>query len=226
MALFQTSHPLTTDIDISSSGFWAQTFDEREKSFARLRAEASVSWHVPVDYHSPHEEKGFWAVTRAADITTVSTNSEVFESKHGTTLDPSNASAAAGSFFLAMDPPEHTHYRGLVNAAFTPKQVKGIESRIVANAESIVDDLIGAGDVDFVEACSSRLPMETVSDIVGVPRSERLRVARAAENLVGGGEVAALQGQERYQKLMEEALFLYAIAKDLASFRRKTPGTT
>lgn len=225
MDLFQTSHPFTTDIDISSAQFWAQTFEERELAFATLRDTAPVSWHPPVDYHSPHDQKGFWAVTRAADITTVSTKHEIFESKHGFTLDPSDPErTAAGSFFLAMDPPDHTLYRGLVNAAFTPRQVRSIESRITANAKSIVDDLIGAGDIDFVEACSARLPMETVSDIVGVPNSERARVARAAENLVGGADVAGLQGQERLQKLVDEGLFLFAVAKDLAVFRRKNPG--
>ncbi len=224
MELFTTSHPFTTDIDISSSAFWAQPFAEREKSFARLRAEAPVSWHRPTDYHSPHNQQGFWAVTRAADITTVSTNSEVFQSKYGTTMDPTDPAGAAASFFLGMDPPEHTLYRGLVTAAFTPKQIGRIEGSIVANAEAIVDDLIGAGDIDFVESCSSRLPMETVSDMVGVPRADRERVARAAENLVGGLDVAGLQDQAKLLKLMEEAGFLFTIAKELAIHRRKNPG--
>ncbi|WP_216913209.1 cytochrome P450 [Nocardia noduli] len=224
MELFRTSHPFTTDIDISSTAFWAQPFAEREKSFARLRAEAPVSWHPPADYHSPHDQQGFWAVTSAADVTTVSTNSEVFQSKYGTTMDPADPAGAAASFFLGMDPPEHTLYRGLVNAAFTPKQIKGIEASIVSNSEAIVDDLIGAGDIDFVEHCSSRLPMETISDMVGVPKSERKRVARAAENLVGGLDVAGLEGEAKLLKLMEEAGYLFTIAKDLAVFRRKNPG--
>ncbi|WP_405181913.1 cytochrome P450 [Nocardia sp. NBC_01377] len=224
MELFRTSHPFTTDIDISSTAFWAQPFAEREKSFARLRAEAPVSWHPPADYHSPHDQQGFWAVTSAADVTTVSTNSEVFQSKYGTTMDPADPAGAAASFFLGMDPPEHTLYRGLVNAAFTPKQIKGIEASIISNSEAIVDDLIGAGDIDFVERCSSRLPMETISDMVGVPKSERKRVARAAENLVGGLDVAGLEGEAKLLKLMEEAGYLFTIAKDLAVFRRKNPG--
>ncbi|WP_072805458.1 cytochrome P450 [Rhodococcoides yunnanense] len=223
METARTSHPLTTDIDISSAQFWAQSFDDRDRAFARLRAEAPVSWHVPVDYHSPHEEVGFWAVTNIEDITTVSTTNEIFQSKHGFTLDPANPTAAAGAFFLAMDPPEHTFYRGLVNAAFTPKQVKTIESQIVANATAIVDDIVGAGDIDFVEHCAARLPMETVSDMLGVPHADRARVARAAECLVGGADVAGLEGEERYQKLIEEALFLYAVAKDMAAFRRTNP---
>ncbi len=222
--LYTTHHPFTADVDISSDTFWARPFRERDEAFARLRAEAPVSWHAPVSYHSPHSQEGFWAVTTAADITTVSTDSDLYQSGYGVMLEPIPPSTNSfGSFFLTMDPPDHTLYRGLVSAAFTPRNVKGIEDRIAARAKTIVDDLIGAGDIDFVERCSSRLPMHTVSDIVGVPESERERVRTAAENLVGGGEVAALEGEAKYQKLMEDALLLFSIAKDLAAFRRKNP---
>ncbi|ROO87278.1 cytochrome P450 [Actinocorallia herbida] len=223
MDLFTTAHPFTTGVDISSDEFWSKPFDERDKAFARLRAEAPVSWHPPVSYPAPHGEQGFWAVTRAADITTVSMDSETFQSRNGFTLDPIGASAAGGSFFLAMDPPEHSRYRSLVSAAFTPKQIKKIDDRIAANAHLIVDDLIGAGEVDFVEACSSRLPMETVSDIVGVPASERKRVAQAAENLFGAGEAHRMAPEEAVNLKMEEAIYLYSLAKDLAAHRRANP---
>ncbi len=224
MSLYTNTHPFTSGVDISSPGFWDLPFEAREESFARLRAEAPVSWHPPVHYPREHSQQGFWAVTRAADITAVSMDSEVFQSRHGVFLDPMDAeSARTGAFFLTMDPPEHSRYRGLVSAAFTPKQVRKIDDRISANARAVVDDLIGAGDVDFVAACSSRLPMETVSDIVGVPPSERERVARAAENLVGGADVARLPEAEGLTLRFEEAIYLFSLAKDLAAHRREHP---
>ncbi|GAA3389301.1 cytochrome P450 [Cryptosporangium minutisporangium] len=224
MPLFATPHPVTTEVDISSQRFWALPFAEREQSFARLRAEAPVSWHPPVEVDFPHDQRGFWAVTRAEDITAVSRDSEVFESKHGITLDPvSPEESVAVSFFLAMDPPEHTRYRKLISAAFTPKAIGRITERIERNAASIVDGLIGAGDVDFVEACSSRLPMTTVSDIVGVPESERDRVSRAAEHLVGGGDAAGLSREEFHSFAFGEVLYLFQVGADLAAHRRKNP---
>ncbi|MFC5747951.1 cytochrome P450 [Actinomadura rugatobispora] len=223
MGLFSTSHPFTTGVDISSDEFWSRSFQERDEAFARLRAEAPVSWHPPVSYPAPHEEQGFWAVTRVEDITTVSRDSETFQSRHGFTLDPLGARSTGGSYFLAMDPPEHTRHRGLVSAAFTPKQIRKIDDRITENARLIVDDLVGAGDIDFVEACSRRLPMETVSDMVGVPKSERGRVARAADNLFGAGEVSRLPAEEAMKLKMEEAIYLFSLAKDLAAHRREHP---
>jgi cytochrome P450 len=224
VALFATDHPVTTDVDLSSRRFWAQPFAVREQSFARLRAEAPVSWHPPIESPIDHDQRGFWAVTLAADITAVSRNSEVFRSRHGVSLDPvTPEESAAISFFLAMDAPEHTRYRGLVSAAFTPRAVARVADRIQRNAASIVDGLIGAGDIDFVESCSSQLPMTTVSDIVGVPESERDRVSRAAEHLVGGGEAAGLPLEEFRAFAYGEVLYLFQVGVELAAHRRAHP---
>lgn len=224
MALFATAHPVTTDIDISSQRFWSLPFDERETSFARLRAEAPVSWHPPIEVDFPHEQQGFWAVTRAADIMAVSRDAELFQSRHGTALEPiSVLEATAASFFLTMDAPEHSRYRGLISAAFTPRAVRRITERIERTATEIVDSLIGAGDIDFVTACAARLPMTTISDIVGVPPSEREKVAQAADNIVGGGDAAGLSRQEYQQFAFGEMMYLFQIGVDLAGHRRNHP---
>jgi cytochrome P450 len=224
MTLFATEHPFTTGLDISSSAFWARSFDEREQTFARLRAEAPVSWHPPTDWHEPHEQRGFWAVTRAADIRAVSLDSTLFCSANGTTLDPLDpALSTAASFFLTMDAPAHSRYRSLISAAFTPKAIARLASQIESNAERIVTDLAGAGDVDFVEACSARLPMETVSDLVGVPAADRARLALAAERLVGGADVPGRPMDEIYELLANEMFFVFGVGQELAAHRRAHP---
>ena len=75
--------------------------------------------------------------------------------------------------------------RRLISAAFTPKNVRRIEEQIHADAVTVVDDLIGAGDVDFVAACSARLPMMTISSMLGVEDSDREAVAHAGRVEVG-----------------------------------------
>ncbi len=117
------------------------------------------------------EEPGFWALTRRADIVHVSQHPELFTSADGVALNPMPAEIQRfASFFLAMDPPQHTVYRRLISSAFTPRNVRQIEEQIHRNAVGIVDDLVGAGDIDFVSACSARLPMLTIMDMLGVPR--------------------------------------------------------
>ena len=138
--------------------------------------------------HDP-DDPGYWAVTRHADIVTVSRDSDVFLSGKGVLFEnvPEELLEASQSF-LAMDPPRHTMIRKVVHAAFTPRQVRRIEDSIKANARDIVAELRDAGSgADFVEHCSKELPIRTLSDMVGIPESERAQVAHAADAMVSLG---------------------------------------
>lgn len=148
-------------LDITSHDFWSRPFDIRDQTFARLRALDGISWHRPLPTLFEIEEPGFWALTRRADLQFASQNPDLFTSAQGVALDPMPADVQKfATFFLGMDPPQHTTYRRLISSAFTPRNVRRIEEQIHANAVAIVDDLVGAGDIDFVEACSGRLPMQ------------------------------------------------------------------
>jgi cytochrome P450 len=215
-------------IDLSSRAFWSTTAAERERSFAVLRAERPVSWHPPVEdalMHDP-DDRGYWAVTRRADIVTVSRDNEVFLSGKGVIFEnvPVELLEASQSF-LAMDPPRHTKLRKVVHAAFTPRQVRRIEDSIKANAKTIVEELRAAGSgADFVDHCAKELPIRTLSDMVGIPESEREHVAEATDALVSWADPVYLNGREPLQVLLENQMYLHQIAGMLAAERREHPG--
>lgn len=231
-----TVSPITTmssrpydPIDISSKAFWSTTAAEREKSFAQLRAQRPVSWHRPVEetLMPDPEDPGFWAVTRHADILTVSRDSETFLSGKGVLFDtvPEELLEASQSF-LAMDAPRHTLIRKLVHSAFTPRQVARIESSIKDNAKAIVAELKVAGSgVDFVEQCAKELPIRTLSDMVGIPESERQQVAHAADALVSWADPIYLDGRNALEVLVANQFYLHQVANQLAADRRENPGT-
>jgi len=210
--------------DVSTRTFWAKDFVARDETFAQLRATEGLIWHQPLPSLFESDEPGFWAVTRRADIAHVSTHPELFSSAHGIALDPMPVEVQRiATFFLAMDPPEHTVYRRLISAAFTPKNVKRIEDQIHANAVAVVDDLVGAGDVDFVAACSTRLPMMTISDMLGVSPSDREAVAHAAEKLFSGSDDEYATLEERATHTINEMIFLNNCGIELAKHRRAHP---
>ncbi|WP_286212672.1 cytochrome P450 [Mycolicibacterium mageritense] len=231
-----TVSPITTmssrpydPIDISSKAFWSTTAAEREKSFAQLRAQRPVSWHRPVEetLMPDPEDPGFWAVTRHADILTVSRDSETFLSGKGVLFDtvPEELLEASQSF-LAMDAPRHTLIRKLVHSAFTPRQVARIETSIKDNARAIVAELKAAGSgVDFVEQCAKELPIRTLSDMVGIPESERQQVAHAADALVSWADPIYLDGRNALEVLVANQFYLHQVANQLAADRRENPGT-
>ena len=186
--------------DITSHDFWSRPFAARDETFAQLRAGDGLTWHRPFDSMFGMDEPGFWALTRRADVVFVSQHPELFSSADGVALNPMPAEIQRfASFFLSMDPPQHTTYRRLISSAFTPRNVRQIEDQIHKNAVSIVDDLIDAGDIEFVSACSARLPMLTIMDMLGVPRADQPAVAYAAEKLFGMTDEEYSTPEERAQ---------------------------
>ncbi|MDR3661420.1 MAG: cytochrome P450 [Mycobacterium sp.] len=211
--------------DITSHAFWEQPFAQRDKTFAVLRGTEGLTWHRPLPSLFQMAEPGFWAVTRRADIGYVSQHPELFTSVHGVALDPMPAEVQRfASFFLTMDPPEHTRYRRLISSAFTPRNVRMIEQQVHANAVRVVDQLIGAGDVDFVEVCSSRLPMMTISEMLGVVPSEREALAKAAEKLFSMSDDEYSSLEERAADTVNEIMLLSGTGVELAKYRRANPG--
>jgi cytochrome P450 len=214
--------------DLSSRAFWSTTAADREVAFAELRAQRPVSWHPPVEdalMHDPND-RGYWAVTRHADIVAVSRDSETFLSGKGVLFEnvPEELLEASQSF-LAMDPPRHTMIRKVVHAAFTPRQVRRIEDSIKANAHDIVAELRWTGSgADFVEHCAKELPIRALSDMVGIPKSEREQVAHAADAMVSTGDPVFLDGRNPLEVLVTAQMYLHQVAGSLAADRREHPG--
>jgi cytochrome P450 len=212
-------------IDITSHDFWSQPFAVRDETFAQLRRGEGLTWHRPFASMFPMEEPGYWALTRRADIAYVSQHPELFTSAQGVALDPMPAEIQRfASFFLSMDPPQHTVYRRLISSAFTPRNVRQIEDQIHLNAVSIVDDLVGAGDIDFVAECSARLPMLTIMDMLGVPSADQPAVAYAAEKLFGMSDDEYSTPEERAEDPVKQIVLLNNTGVELAKFRRANPG--
>ena len=215
-------------IDLSSRAFWSTSAQERESSFAVLRAERPVSWHPPVEdaLMTDPDDPGYWALTRRDDIVAVSRNNEVFLSGKGVLFEnvPVELLEASQSF-LAMDPPRHTFLRKLVSAAFTPRQVRRIEDSIKANAKTIVEELKAAGSgADFVQQCAKELPIRTLSDMVGIPEADRDRVERAADATVSWADPVYLNGRPPLEVLFEAQTTVHQVAFALAAERREHPG--
>lgn len=211
--------------DITSHEFWSRPFAVRDETFAQLRAAEGLSWHQPLSTLFDVEEPGFWALTRRADIQFVSQHPELFTSAQGVALDPMPADVQKfATFFLMMDPPEHTVYRRLISSAFTPRNVRRIEEQIHANAVDVVDQLIGVGNVDFVEACSAQLPMRTISDMLGVPKADQPALAKAAEKLFSMSDDEYSSLEERAVATINEIMLISNTGVELAKFRRANPG--
>ncbi len=142
-----------------------------------LRNEAPV-------YHNP--ERGFWALSRHADVLEGFRDSDRFSSANGVSLDPSASGPHAHKTmsFLGMDPPMHGRMRGLVSKGFTPRRVAAQEDRIRQIAREYIAAFDGRDQIDLITDFAGRLPMDVISDMMGVPVADRQELRRLSDLLV------------------------------------------
>ena len=146
-------------------------------TYARLRAEA------PVFYN---EELDFFAYARHADVLAAFRDVDHYSNAYGVSLDPAafGPDAHRAMSFLAMDPPRHTRMRSIVGKSFTPRRVAAMEDGIRALTRAYLGPALEAGSFDFIGDFAGLLPMDVISELVGVPASDRAEVRRLADLLV------------------------------------------
>jgi len=168
---------------------------------------------------------GYWAIVRHEDVRRISRDPQNFCSGEGTQFaDAPPEFLEASMSFLAMDAPRHTKLRGLVSSAFTPRQVARIEDGIRVNARRIVQEAAPSGGGDFVELVAKRLPLVTISDMIGVPEADRERVVAAADLLVTTSDPEVFGDRPPFEMIGEALWTLSSFATELAGHREKHPG--
>lgn len=154
-----------------------QVHEDPYPVYRALRDEAPV-------YRNP--ALGFWALSRHADVLAAFKDVETFSSRHGVSLDQDvfHPDADATMSFLAMDPPRHTRMRALVSRGFTPRRVSELEPRIRAIARGHLAACAGRGGCDFIADFAGKLPMDVISELLGVPESDRATLRGWADQVV------------------------------------------
>ena len=70
------------------------------------------------------------------------------------------------------DPPYHSRVRGFLEKLFTAEWVRAATPMIDKIAETLLDELEGQTEVEFVRAFAHPLPMMVIADLLGVPQSD------------------------------------------------------
>jgi len=187
--------------------------------YRRLRDEAPL-------YHN--EELGFWALSRHQDVLQGFRNSTSLSNRDGVSLDPVSRGRHASKTmsFLAMDDPAHLRLRTLVSRGFTPRRIRELESRVTELAVKHLDAMLekaGTGDtVDYVAEFAGKLPMDVISELMGVPEPDRDRIRAMADGVMhredGVSDVPV--------EAIEASLNLIVYYQEMVAERRRTPSET
>ncbi len=183
--------------------------------YKRLRDEAPL-------YHNA--ELGFWALSRHHDVLQGFRNSTTLSNREGVSLDPISRGPHASKTmsFLAMDDPGHLRLRTLVSKGFTPRRIRELEPRVTEIAVQHLDVMVEkakGGVVDYVGEFAGKLPMDVISELMGVPVPDRDRVRAWADGVMhredGVTDVPA--------EAIEASLNLIVYYQEMVAERRKKP---
>jgi cytochrome P450 len=134
--------------------------------FEWLRTNDPVHWHP-----EPNGGRGYWALTRHADIRAVSRNHELFSNEPTVMIEdvPENNLLGDHKMMLMSDPPYQTQLRRVVSPFFTPKAARTLAPRIAGLAKQIVDAVIDRGECDLVADVAGELPSFVIAELLGIP---------------------------------------------------------
>ncbi|MCW5889119.1 MAG: cytochrome P450 [bacterium] len=197
------------------------------ETFRRLRAEAPVFWHPdtspPRAAELARAGRGFWVLTKHADVWKVSLDAKTFSSERGTALLPEfteEEMVPQRELMLNMDPPRHTKHRRLVNMGFSPKVLNQAEIAIRSRAKAIVDAVARRGTCDFVTEVAAELPLQVIVEMLGVPHEDRHKFFEWSNTMVGAEDPEYATSPEVGQMAMMQ---LFAYANELAVDRKACP---
>ena len=115
------------------------------------------------------------------------------------------------------DPPHHTKLRKLVQRSISPKRVRAMRDSAVEFANTLIDEMVAKGSpVNLVDEYALGLPIQMLSNLLGVPPEDRPKFERWAASTLA----TANMPQERIAAdMMELVVYMTSLIEE----RRREP---
>lgn len=172
--------------------------------FRHLREFDPVHWN---------EEWGGWILTRYDDVLAAFQDSRLSSERISPPkkMSDNRANEYASTFSLLSkwmvfnNPPRHTRLRNLVNKAFTPREIKKMEPKIIEITDELIEKLEGP-EIDVLADYANTLPILVISEMLGLPYEDRLLIKEWSDNLLllVFGALDVPDRHERAQKSLKE----------------------
>ena len=209
---------MTTSTGLEGIDLLADTWGRHvpHDQFDRLRREAPVYWHPEPG------GRGFWAITRHADVRTVSHDWRTFSSELGATFIPDQDEEVLAQMRLSIlniDPPRHQRYRRLVAKAFTPSVIAALVEEIDRRAVTVIDSVVERHECEFVSEIAAQVPVQMICEMIGLARDQWPRMVAASNDLIGSRNDPEFANVDATLASLE----IYALCDAEAEDRRQNP---
>jgi cytochrome P450 len=155
---------------------------------AQLRSQCPVHWTSRVSEYPG--EQGFWSVTRAQDIHTVSRDWRTYSSELGgvTAINSVFPLELMRAMFIGMDPPKHDRLKMLFQAGFTPRRIAAHEPAIRAIVADVLDRAAAGDRCDLVTDVAQPAVSRVIGSFMGIPPEDDAVWANLMNSALGAGD--------------------------------------
>jgi cytochrome P450 len=156
--------------------------------FRQLRRECPVHWTSRITEFP--ESAGYWSVTTADDVHTVSRDWQTYSSERGgitavTAVFPLELMRA---MFIGMDPPKHDRIKALFQAGFTPKRIAAHEDEIREIVVDVLDGIDGRETCDLVTDVAQPAVSRVIGSFMGIPKEDDAIWAELMNSTLGASD--------------------------------------
>ena len=156
------------------------------ETFKQLRSGCPIHWTE--SFEDFPDEPGFWSVTTADDIHTVSRDWRTYSSEQGITAASVLPIELVRSMFIGMDPPKHDRLKALFQAGFTPRRIAAHEDAIRAIVVNVLDRLDGREDCELVADFAQPVVARVIGSFMGIAEEDDEIWARLMNSTLGAGD--------------------------------------
>ena len=214
-----------------AKGLDLMSLDFPEKEFDLYRV---LRQHMPVarlegvrgaSFYQNDGDGASWFFSRDEDVTYAFRHPELFSSETGLPFIPQ-----------AVDPPEHTDYRKIMNPWFSQEALTPLEPHLQEFANELLDKIVEKDEFDFVREFAEPFPVIIFCQLMGfpledVPKMMRwkdlfihgMRAGKSEELGIPTGDDGRPDMDALREVLVKTGQEVYAYFADLIEQRRRDP---
>jgi cytochrome P450 len=193
--------------------------------FKRMREECPVHWTSEVTEFPA--AAGFWSVTTAEDIHTVSRDWQTYSSEVGgvVAINEVFPIELARAMFIGMDPPKHDRLKALFQAGFTPRRIAAHEDAIREIVVRVLERLEGRETCDLVTDVAQPAVSRVIGSFMGISEEDDRAWAELMNTALAASDPDYTpDGIENVEEVIQKAIEeVFARCRTMIAERRENP---
>jgi len=194
---------------------FASELDDPFVAAGRLHDGPDIIWA-----HEASLGKPGWVLTRHDLIRDAFLDYEHFSSTRDANTGDVLGESMVRMIPVEVDPPEHGHYRRLLQHLFTPKHVETYGGMVQATCDRLIDKIPDPANCDFIGDFAEVFPNSIFLSLLGMPQEELPQFLQWERQLLRSGDKAD------YEKSREAAGLIFRYLHGFISEQREKPDKT